>query len=111
MQPRTRIMRIGRGAAIAGATAVIAALSMSGEALAHAKSSHSGLVYGLNHPYGLAGTLTFSGHGRDQEDAGTTVPLATTEGGCTESASYLKVTDAYSFHGHYSGDLGSNFGP
>jgi hypothetical protein len=101
-------MRIGRGAVIAGVTAVIAVVGTSGGAVAHTHSSHSGRVHALNHAYGLAGTLAYSAHGSDQEDAATTVPPAGPDGGCTEPPKYLKVTDAYSFHGSYRGDLGAS---
>ena len=103
-------MGMGRGAMLVGVTAVIAVVGTSGGAVARTASSHSSRVHALNQAYGLAGVLSYSAHGSDQQDAATTVPPAGPSGGCTQPPNYQKVTDTYSFRGSYNGQLGSLIG-
>jgi hypothetical protein len=102
-------MRVSRATGVAltlTAIAATAAILISGGPVADAASGHGRLAHGFSHVFGVAGTVTYSGHGSDALIAGTTVPPGP-DGGCSESTSYLKTTDSYGFSGYYSGQLSS----
>jgi hypothetical protein len=86
------------------AVIAVAVIVMSGGPVADAASGGSRPADGANHIFGVAGTVTYSAHGSDALIAGTTVP-PDSDGGCSQSTSYLRSSAFYTFTGRYSGQL------